>query len=180
MILEDMTDDMKSEVKGYRTFIQLLGWLGMYDPEEPSNTGMTDSEEPSNIEMSDSEEPSNTGKYTGNISKPPVDFIENDCSKVEKCFYSQYNPESENEESKVERCFHSHYSLESENEKSTCFSDHTSSENDECGRIFRHKFHKKNSLVKECDTSNNNVLSVEASNSGSDNGSKSEKLCSWL
>ena len=53
------------------------------------------SEEPSNIEVSNSDEPSSTGKYTGNISEPPVDFIENDCSKVEKCFYSQYNPESE-------------------------------------------------------------------------------------
>ena len=29
-----------------------------------------------------SEEQSKTGKYTGNISKPPVDFIEKDCSKV--------------------------------------------------------------------------------------------------
>ena len=126
----------------------------------------------------ESEEPSNTGKYTGNISKPPVDFIENDCSKVEKCFYSHYNSESENEKSKVERCFHSHYNSESENEKSTCFSDHTSSdfEDDECGRKFRHKFHEKNSLVKECDSSNNNVSSVEASNSGSDNGNKLEKL----
>ena len=79
-----------------------------FDSEEPSDT---DSEESSNIEMSDSEEPSNTGKYTGNISKPPVDFIENDCSKLEKCFYSHYNPENENEESKVERCFHSHCNL---------------------------------------------------------------------
>jgi hypothetical protein len=113
----------------------------MYDPEEPSNTGMTDSEEPSNtdsvepsnIEMSDSEEPSNIGKYTGNISKPPVDFIENYFSKVEKCFYSHYNPENENEELKVERCFHSHYNLESENEKSTCYSS-SDFEDDECDR----------------------------------------------
>ena len=66
----------------------------------------------------ESEEPSNTGKYTGNISKLSVDFIENDCSKVEKCFYSHYNPESENEKLKVESCFHSHYNSESENEKS--------------------------------------------------------------
>ena len=41
---------------------------------------------------------------------------------------------------------------------------------------FRHKFHEKNSLAKECDSSNKNVSSVEASNSGSDNDSKSEKF----
>ena len=58
MILEDKTDDTKREVKGYRTFSQLLIWLGMFDSEEPSNIGMSDSEEPSNTEMSDSEEPS--------------------------------------------------------------------------------------------------------------------------
>ena len=138
---------------------------------------MSDSKEPSNIEVSNSYEPSDTGKYAGNISETPIDFINNDCSKVE-CSYNQYNPESENEESKVERCFHSHYSLESENEKSTCLSKHTSSdsENDECGRIFRHKFHEKNSLVKECDTSNNNVSSVETSNSKRDGDSKPAKL----
>ena len=38
-----------------------------------------DSEEPRNTEMTNSKEPNNTGKYTGNISKPLVDFIENDC-----------------------------------------------------------------------------------------------------
>ena len=46
-----------------------------------------DFKEPSNIEVSNSDEPSDTGKYTGNVSEPPVDFIENDCSKDE-CFYS--------------------------------------------------------------------------------------------
>ena len=102
MMLEDMIDDMKSEVKGYKNFIQLLGCVGMLEPEEPSNTDseepsnieVSDSEEPSNIEVSNFDEPSNTGKYTGNISEPLVDFIDNDCLKVEKCFYSQYNPES--------------------------------------------------------------------------------------
>ena len=44
MMLEDMTDDMKSEVKGYRNFIQLLGCLGMYDSEEPSTIEVSDSE----------------------------------------------------------------------------------------------------------------------------------------
>ena len=43
----------------------------------------------------ESEEPSNAGKYTGNISKPPVDFIEKDCSKVEMCFHCHYNSESD-------------------------------------------------------------------------------------
>jgi hypothetical protein len=171
MMLEDMTDDMKSEVKGYTNFIQLVGYVRMLEPEKPSNIEVSDSEESSNIEVSNSD----TGKYTGIISEPLIDLIENDCSKVE-CFYSQYIPENENEESKVERCFHSHYSSESENEKSTCY--HTSSdfENDECGRIFRHKFHEKNSLVKECDTSNNNVSSVEASNNKRDGDSKPTKL----
>ena len=116
---------------------------------------MSDSEEPSNTEMSDSEKSSNTGKYTGNISKPPIDFIENDCSKVEKCF-------------------HSHYNSESENEKSTCYSDHTGSDfgDDECDRKFRNKFHEKNILAKECDSSNKNDLSVEDSDSESNNGRK--------
>jgi len=139
--------------------------------------------------MSDSEEPSNTGKYICNISKPPVDFVENDCPKIEKCFYSHYNSESENEKSKVERCFHSHYNSESENEKSkvercfhshynsegeneksTCYSDHTSSdfEDDECGRKFRNKFREKNSLDKECDSSNKNDFSDNDSNSESE------------
>ena len=130
-----------------------------FEFEEPSNTGMPDSEEPSNAGMSDSEEPSNTGKYTGNISKPPVDFVENDCSKVEKCFYSHYNSEGENE-------------------KSTCYSDHTSSdfEDDECDRKFRYEFHQKNVLAKECDSSNKNDLSVEDSDSESNNDSELEKL----
>ena len=133
MMLEDMTDDMKSEVKGYKNFIQLLGCIGMLEPEKPSNT---DSEEPSNIEVSNSDEPNNTGKYTGYISEPPSDFIDNDCLKVEKCFYSHYNLESENEKLKVKRCFHSHYNLESENEKSTCYSGHTDFDfgDDECDR----------------------------------------------
>ena len=64
MILEDKTDDIKREVKGYRTFGQLMFRLGMFDSKEPSNTG----------------------KYTSNISKPPVDFIENDCSKLKNVF----------------------------------------------------------------------------------------------
>ena len=53
---------------------------------EPSNIEVFDSEEPSNIEVSNSDEPNDTGKYTGNISEPPVDFIDNDCLEVEKCF----------------------------------------------------------------------------------------------
>ena len=111
-----------------------------FEFEEPSNTGMPDSEEPSNAGMSDSEEPSNTGKYTGNISKPPVDFIENDCSKVEKCFHSHYNSESDKSnnlsylDDRVNMYIESE--SESENEKSTCYSDHTGSDfgNDECDR----------------------------------------------
>ena len=148
MILEDKTNDIKREVKGYITFSQLLIWLGIFDSEEPNNTG-----------MSDSEEPNNTGKYIGNISKPPVDFIEKYCSKVE-------------------RCFHSHYNSESENEKSTCYSDHTSSdfEDDECDRKFRYEFHQKNVLAKECDSSNKNDLSVEDRDSESNNDSEPEKL----
>jgi len=68
----------------------------------------------------ESEEPSNTGKYIGNISKPPIDFIEKDCSNVE-------------------RCFHSHYNSESENEKSTCYFGHTGSDfgDDECDRNLK-------------------------------------------
>ena len=86
------------------------------------------------------EELSDTGKYTGNISKPPVDFIENDCSKVEKCFHSHYNSESDKSnnlsylDDRVNMYIESE--SESENEKSTCYSDHTGSDfgNDECDR----------------------------------------------
>ena len=98
MIMEDKSDDIKRQWEKCKSFDELEDLV-------------------LEVQQLKIEELSDTGKYTGNISKPPVDFIENDCSKVEKCF-------------------HSHYNSESENEKSTCYSDHTGSDfgDDECDR----------------------------------------------
>ena len=85
------------------------------------------------------EELSSTGKYIGNFLKSPVDVFE-DSLKVEKCFHSNYNSESDKSDNlsylddRVNMYIESE--LESENEMSTCYSDHTGSNfgNDECDR----------------------------------------------
>ena len=74
--------------------------------------------------MFDSKEPSNTGKYTGNISKPLVDFIEKDCSKVEKCSHSDYNFENDLSDLDDKSNIYAESESESENERSNCYSIH--------------------------------------------------------
>ena len=39
------------------------------------------------LQQLESEEPSNIGKYTGKSLKPPIDFFENDCSKVKNYYH---------------------------------------------------------------------------------------------
>ena len=67
MLMEDKTDDEKRLLRKFKTFENF--------EEQMFKTQWLESEKLGSI-----------GKYIGNISKPPVDFIENDCSKVEKCF----------------------------------------------------------------------------------------------
>jgi hypothetical protein len=82
------------------------------------------------------EELSSTGKYTGNVLKSLVDVFE-DSLKVEKCFHSNYNSESDKSKNlsylddRVNMYIESE--SESENEKST---GHTGSDfgDDECDR----------------------------------------------
>ena len=112
MLIEDMTDDIKKQVdkvKSPEDFEELIFKLQQLEFKKLSSTG----------------------KYTGNISKPPIDFIEKDYSIVAKCFHSN----SENELSDPDDS-----ESESENERSTCYSidmtSYTSSDfgDDECDR----------------------------------------------
>ena len=77
MIMEDKSDDIKRRWKKCKSFDELEELVF----------------EVQQLKLEELKELSDTGKYTGNISKPSVDFIENDCSKVEKCYHGDYNSE---------------------------------------------------------------------------------------
>lgn len=113
MIMEDKSNDIKRQWKKCKSFEELEELV--FEVQQLKLK-----------ELEELKESSNTGKYTGNISKPPIDFIEKDCSKVERCFHNDYNFESDNSDNlsylddRVNIYIKSE--SESENEKSTCYS----------------------------------------------------------
>lgn len=114
MIMEDTSDDIKRQFEECNFFEELEKLIFK-------------------LQQLEFEELSNTGKYTGNISKLHVDFIEKDCSKVEKCYHgdfieinNDYNSEKDKSNKLSDLDDRSNMYIESEseseNEKSTCYS----------------------------------------------------------